>query len=174
VPVTYTFWDLHVAIQDAMGWKDCHLHEFELVNPTTGESVRLGIPDDEVLDERPTLPGWHVPAASYLHAEGARLKYLYDFGDSWEHEVTFEGVYPAEPRVRYPRCLDGARACPPEDVGGPWGYEEFVESIVDPEHEQHEDMLRWVGGQFDAEAFTAGQVRFDDPRRRWKLAFVRT
>jgi predicted RNA binding protein YcfA (HicA-like mRNA interferase family) len=84
----------------------------------------------------------------------------------------FEGTHPREPRVRYPRCVAGARACPPEDVGGTPGYEEFLAAVADPEHEG-EDMLRWVGGSFDLEAFAPQRVRFDDPRMRWRLAFAR-
>ena len=84
-----------------------------------------------------------------------RFQYEYDFGDSWDHEVLFEGVLRAELRRKYPLCLEGARACPPEDVGGVWCYTDFVEAIQNPEHEQHEQMLEWVGRRFDPEAFNA-------------------
>ena len=87
--------------------------------------------------------------------------------------LEFEGARPRESRVRYPRCVAGARACPPEDVGGTPGYEDFLTAVADAEHEQHEDMLRWVGGSFDPEAFSAERVCFDDPRMRWRLAFAR-
>jgi transcriptional regulator with XRE-family HTH domain len=170
VPATYTFWDLHVAIQDAMGWQDSHLHEFRILEPG-GVLVRIGIPDDEFPDERPTRVGWTTPLASYLGAERAIWEYLYDFGDSWEHRVTFEGRFPRIATVSYPRCVDGARACPPEDVGGPSGYAEFVHAVTDPHHEQHDDMLRWAGGSFDPAAFVPDEVRFDDPRQRWRVAF---
>jgi len=173
VPANYTFWDLHVAIQDAMGWKDYHLHEFRLDETSPHELLRIGIPDDEFPHERPTLPGWGVRIAPYFTVEGARAAYVYDFGDSWEHVLEFEGAHPREARGRYPRCIAGARACPPEDVGGTPGYEEFLAAIADPEHEQHEDMLRWAGGSFDPEAFSAERVCFDDPRMRWRLAFAR-
>lgn len=82
-----------------------------------------------------------------------RFEYQYDFGDGWRHEVLFEGCLRAERSQRYPLCLEGARACPPEDVGGTWGYADFVEAIQNEDHEQHEDMLRWAGGMFDPEAF---------------------
>jgi len=171
VPDIYTFWDLHVAIQDAMGWQDYHLHEFETVESATGATVRVGIPDGDFPDERPTRPGWQVPVASHFQAEGARASYLYDFGDGWRHAVTLEGSHPRDDGVRYPCCLDGARACPPEDVGGPRGYQEFLEAIADPDHEEHEHLLGWAGGGFDPERFVPGAVRFDDPRQRWKVAF---
>src|SRR5438876_1436574 len=173
VPADYTFWDLHVAIQDAMGWKDYHLHEFRLDETSPHEPLRIGIPDDEFPQERPRLPGWEVRIAPYFTAEGARAAYLYDFGDGWEHVLEFEGAHPHEARGRYPRCVAGARACPPEDVGGTPGYEDFLTAVADAEHEQHEDMLRWVGGSFDPEAFSAERVCFDDPRMRWRLAFAR-
>ena len=77
--------------------------------------------------------------------------YLYDFGDSWEHEVLVEKVLSAEAGVDYPICIKAKRACPPEDCGGSWGYQEFVEIIQDTEHPEHASMLEWVGGYFDPE-----------------------
>ena len=84
--------------------------------------------------------------------------YEYDFGDSWDHEVLFEGVVPPEPKVKYPLCLEGARACPPDDCGGVWGYAELIEAIGNKDHEQHEEMLEWIGGRFDAEAFNPARA----------------
>jgi hypothetical protein len=81
-----------------------------------------------------------------------RFRYEYDFGDGWEHEILFEGCVRAEPKGRYPVCLEGARACPPEDVGGVGGYEEFLEALADPKHEQHDDFVQWAG-TFDSETF---------------------
>ncbi len=130
VPDDYTFWDLHVAIQDAMGWRDCHLHEFEVADASPGQRVRVGIPDEEWPDERPTLPGWRIPIAPYLAHEGAAAIYRYDFGDGWEHTISFEGPGPAVTRgSRRPLCIGGERACPPEDVGGVPGFEEFLAAI---------------------------------------------
>ena len=77
----------------------------------------------------------------------------YDFGDSWQHEIVLEKTLEPEPKVRYPRCVEGERACPPEDCGGVWGYAEFLDAIADPKHESHEDMLEWIGGVFDSERF---------------------
>ena len=82
-----------------------------------------------------------------------RFEYEYDFGDGWQHEVLFEGRLEAEPGKQYPLCLEGARACPPEDVGGVWGYADFLEAIADPEHEEHDGLLEWAGGRFDPEEF---------------------
>ena len=85
--------------------------------------------------------------------EKTRFGFTYDFGDGWEHEVVLEKIAPAAAGVKYPRCTAGARACPPEDVGGAWGYVEFLNTIRNPKHEDHETMLEWIGGKFDSEAF---------------------
>lgn len=80
--------------------------------------------------------------------------YEYDFGDGWQHDIVFEGSATVEPGVKYPRCVEGALACPPEDIGGVWGYMEFLEAIQNSQHEEHEDMLEWIGGSFDVEEFS--------------------
>jgi hypothetical protein len=167
-----TFWDLHVAIQNAMGWTDTHLHEFRVLDPKTEDEVRIGIPDVESLGEDSlTLPGWEVPVSRYLTPANPGADYLYDFGDSWQHEVLLEGTEPSTRGISYPRCIDGERACPPEDCGGPPGYEEILQAILDPDHEEHEDTLDWVGADYDPALFEPEKVRFDDPRRRWRVAF---
>ncbi|MDA1129584.1 MAG: plasmid pRiA4b ORF-3 family protein, partial [Chloroflexi bacterium] len=155
VPGGYSFWDLHVAIQDAMGWFDSHLHEFRINNPEGGSVQRIGIPDDEFDDEEPTLAGWDLKISDYFSLENTSASYTYDFGDNWQHTITLKDVLERTPRLRYPRCVGGARACPPEDCGGIWGYEEFLEAIQEPAHEEHESMLEWVGGRFGAEDFDA-------------------
>jgi hypothetical protein len=91
-------------------------------------------------------------------AGGARFRYEYDFGDGWLHQVTVEKVLPADPEMRLPLCLKGKRACPPEDVGGVWGYENFLEAIRDPDHPEHDEYLEWVGGEFDPESFDIDDV----------------
>lgn len=88
-----------------------------------------------------------------------------------EHTVKFEKILPRDKEMKYPRCTDGERAYPPEDCGGIHGYKEFLEAIMDPTHEQHEDLLTWVGGNFQPEFFDPNKVRFDDPKKRWKYAF---
>lgn len=171
VPAACTFWDLHVAIQDAMGWQDYHLHLFDVTNPQTGQAEHIGIPDDEGFDDEDTVPGWERRVSDCLSLDHPRAKYEYDFGDGWQHELLLEEVLPAEEGAAYPRCVAGARACPPEDVGGAWGYEQFLKSIRDPDHEEHEQNLTWVGGAFLPEVFDPGQVSFDDPQQRWRQAF---
>lgn len=89
---------------------------------------------------------------------GVRFLYEYDFGDSWEHTLRVEKILPPEPGVHYPQCLAGKRACPPEDVGGVWGYQEFLAALADPDDPQHDEYLEWIGGEFDAETFDPGEV----------------
>lgn len=167
VPETYTFWDLHVAIQDAMGWTDTHLHHFEIVNPATGMKEEIGIPDDDLMDTK-LLPGWKRKIAEYFSSENARADYVYDYGDYWEHGIRLEKILRREKGVKYPVCIDGARACPPEDCGGPYGYQDFLEAIMNPDSESYEEMLSWAGGKFDPEDFEPEEIIFDDPRKRLK------
>jgi hypothetical protein len=168
-PETYSFWDLHVALQDAMGWLDYHLHVFRMAGPDEGMVQQIGIPNDE--DEEPTLPGWEVPITRHFLRPGTVVQYEYDFGDGWEHELTLEAILPRQAGQKYPVCVDGARACPPEDCGGVYGYENLLTVIQDPTHEEHESMLEWLGGRFDPDRFDPKRVKFDDPARRHRLAF---
>lgn len=144
-----TLADLHEYIQAAMGWWNYHLHQFEI------EGVRYGpLPEDdfdyglEMEDESSVRLVDLVPKSG----KRTRWVYEYDFGDGWRHEILFEGFPPNAKGQKYPVCLEGERACPPEDVGGPWGYIEYLEAIADPSHERHEEFMDWRG-PFDAEAF---------------------
>lgn len=168
VPETYTFWDMHVAIQDVMGWLDYHLHEFEIMNPSTGLEVNIGLPDDEF--GRKVLVGWNQKIADYFSMENPYADYFYDFGDYWEHKIKLEKILPKEKNIDYPVCIKGKRACPPEDVGGIGGYEDFLEIIKNPDHEEYEEMLEWAGGEFDPEQFDCEEVSFNDPGKRLKMA----
>lgn len=171
VPASYSFWDLHVAIQDAMGWFDCHLHEFRLApEARPGRVVRIGLPGEEFGDETPVRPGWKVPISEVLVQGLLPLLYVYDFGDDWQHVVMYEGPAPRERGVTYPRCVSGARRCPPEDCGGPHGYAELLDAIRDPTHERHDELLEWLGASFDPDLFKSLDVRFDDPKKRLKRA----
>ncbi len=167
VPETYSFWDLHVAIQDAMGWLDSHLHVFRVL----GSALVFGIPFDDGDDSPDTKPGWEYKVRDFFDPVRCLASYEYDFGDSWIHEVRFEGWKMADKSVTYPRCLACARKCPPEDCGGVHGYGEFLQAITDPNHPEHDSMLEWCGGSFDPEAFDPATVRFDNPRKRWRKAF---
>ena len=169
VPESYTFWDLHVAIQDSMGWDDYHLHSFTLKNPVTGEKKEIGIPSDDIFaDEMPTLTGWKEKISKWFTEKNMKAKYVYDFGDDWHHEVRMEKISPKVEKGRYPRCIAGERACPPEDCGGIWGYHNLLEIISNPAHEEYEEMMEWLGGGYDPEAFAPAKVEFDNPKERLK------
>ncbi len=134
----------------AMGWLNYHLHQFVV------DGEYIGVPDEDdwtqVADEADLRLDQIAPG------EGSRFVFEYDFGDSWEHQVLVEKVVPLEPGGVYPRCLAGRRACPPEDVGGIYGYEGFLDALRDPSHPEHGEYLEWVGGEFDPEAFDLDAV----------------
>jgi len=174
VPDTYSFWDLHVAIQDAMGWGDYHLHEFEMKNPLYGTKERVSIPEGRAAifpGERRVYSGRSQKIADWFFLENKAATYTYDFGDDWRHEVRLEKILLREDGVSYPRCLAGARACPPEDCGGVWGYAHMLEVVQDPKHEEREDMIDWIGESFDPENFSIDDIEFDSPAQRWKQMF---
>ncbi len=167
VPENYSFWDLHVAIQDVMGWHDCHLHEFEIIDLDIGEEVRIGIPDEE-FDNADTLPGWKLRMADYFSLGNQTANYTYDFGDNWEHNIKLEKILPRGNNLSYPKCLDGKRACPPEDCGGCLGYEDILKIIQNPSDKEYKETLEWLGGNYDPEYFNPVAVHFDNPATRLK------
>jgi len=140
---TMTLGDLHQAIQAAMGWRDCHLHAFDIDGQPYGDRRTT----DDVADEnRLTLNG-------LLKSGIARFGYTYDFGDTWEHAVAIEKTQPAVNGSSYPACVAGKRNCPPEDCGGSWGYQHLMAVLVDPEHPERAEQLEWIGEEFDPDAF---------------------
>ena len=145
--------NLHEHIQTAMGWTNSHLHQFEIKGQRYGDRELLddGFDDFEGIDSTQTLLSDILPKTGKKFA----FKYEYDFGDSWEHEVLFEGQPPADPKAKYPQCVEGERACPPEDCGGIWGYDELLKAIRNPKHPDHKNMLEWLGGRFNPEKFDA-------------------
>ena len=138
---------LHQIIQAAFGWQDYHLHQF-----IDGKTF-YGEPDPEYPLYVDMRDEQGVTLDQIATGEGFKFRYEYDFGDSWMHQILVEKVLPPEPGQDYPVCVKGRRACPPEDVGGIWGYYDFLEAIADPDHEEHESYLEWIGGGFDPEAF---------------------
>jgi hypothetical protein len=152
---------LHDVFQIVMGWTDSHLHQFEK------DGACYGVPDEEdtieIIDES------RVSLVTLLESEGDSLVYTYDFGDGWRHDVVLEKILPADPAVTRPSCLAGERHCPPEDVGGPSGYERFLEVIFDPTHAEHTDMVTWAGGRFQAEDFDLTEVNRRLSRMRWPV-----
>ena len=145
---------LHEHIQTAMGWTNSHLHHFQIGEQLYGDPMLM----QENFEEMKYKDSTTTYLSKILPRSGERFAfgYEYDFGDGWEHEVLFEGKPKADPAANYPLCLEGERACPPEDVGGVSGYAEFVEAIKDPDHEEHDERLTWIGGAFNPDKFHAG------------------
>ena len=143
----------HLVLQHVMGWTNSHLHQFvirgqyfaprdvfsEFGGPKMGSETKTTLAD-------------------VVSGPKSRLRYEYDMGDGWQHNIVVEKVLNAEAGAHYPLCLAGARACPPEDCGGIWGYANFLDTIQDPQHPEHEEMVEWAGGEFDPEAFDLDEV----------------
>lgn len=148
VPGDVTLAELHAVLQAVMGWWDYHLHQF-----IVGETY-YGVPHPDymidMLDESEVR-------LNEMAEEGSRFVYEYDFGDSWEHMLEVEKVLEPQSEQEYPVCIKGRRATPPEDVGGIWGYEVYLEAIANPDHPEHEMYLEWRG-EFDPEAFDLDEV----------------
>lgn len=163
VPLKIRLDRLHAVIQAAMGWTDTHLYEFR------AGDAGWGVPDPDGFCDGP-MDAKKTTLEKVLEDTGARtIQYIHDFGDDWDHSIRIERVYEAIPGVIYPRLLKATGACPPEDVGGAWGYEEFLEALADPDHEQHEDMLHWSGGDFGAEDAGIDSIleRFNRLAKKW-------
>lgn len=134
--------DLHYIIQVAMGWTNSHLFEFDVA----GESY--GFPDEDWgMDDME--PAGEIAIGDILEKPGQKFSYVYDFGDNWEHEVLVEAFLDRDDASDYPRCTGGARACPPEDCGGPGGYAQLLEVLGNPKHPERQEMLDWIGGDID-------------------------
>jgi hypothetical protein len=167
VSSNYTFWDLHIAIQSAMGWKDKHLHIFRIGK--RAEILINGYPmDDPFGGDEQTYNGWETETIRFLQRPGDWAIYEYDMGDSWEHEVLLEGIFLKEKGIKYPRCIDGARACPPEDCGGQPGFYHLLEVLASPQDPEHEDLMDWLGKKYDPEKFDPHAIKFANPQIRWK------
>jgi hypothetical protein len=161
VPGMATLGELHAILQTVMGWHDSHLHEFEI------DGVDYGRPDD----------GWGADEKirdesrvrlNRVAGPGTKIRYTYDFGDNWRHDVVVEKMSPAEDGVRYPRCLAGKRAIPPEDVGGDYGYAEFCAAMADPGHPEHEHYRQWIGRDWDPEFFQVSSVNEALQPHQWQ------
>ncbi len=148
VPVGIALEELHFVFQVSMGWTNSHLHAFDF------GGVQYGFPDDE----EPIFQDESGVSLKKALGTAKSFGYLYDFGDSWEHSVAVESVLKMDAVWDFPVCLAGAGACPPEDVGGRGGYENFCDIISDPEHEEHHETLIWAGGVFDPYSFDVNRV----------------
>ncbi|HEY9175695.1 MAG TPA: plasmid pRiA4b ORF-3 family protein [Verrucomicrobiae bacterium] len=147
---------LHAALQVAIGWTNSHLHQFIVAGQfysDTRQDFAEYEGDPEVLEERKFTLQLIAPR------EKIAFGYEYDFGDSWEHEIAVEKILPPDPAAAtLALCLDGARACPPEDSGGVWGYAKLLKILKNRRHPEHKSMMEWLGGAFDAEAFDVAET----------------
>lgn len=142
VPLAIKLDRLHLTIQAAMGWTDSHLYEIR------AGDVGWGLPDPDWPDG--PLDARKAKLVDILEDTGAKtLRYLYDFGDGWEHTIKIERLSDPEPGALYPRLIEASGRCPPEDVGGPWGYAEMLEAINDPAHDCHAEIREWLVEDFD-------------------------
>ena len=151
VPVTIRLDRLHLVLQAAMGWTNSHLYEIR------ARDVGWGMPDPNFGDG--PLDARKARLIDVLEDVGTKsLTYLYDFGDGWEHSIRIERLTDMMPGMTYPCLIEATGRCPPEDVGGPRGYREFLDAIADPKHEEHAERLEWVGGSFDPTAVDLGAL----------------
>ena len=144
--------ELHAIIQTVFEWKNSHLHSFE-------NSRR----DSFVSPHDPFSQDWSdsyegMTIADMFGFSGKKFTYHYDFGDSWYHEIALEKELPPDPKTAYPRCTAGRRAAPLDDMGGLWGFYDYLEAVKNPKHEMHEDAIEWLGEDFDAAAFDLGAI----------------
>ncbi|MGH9179817.1 MAG: plasmid pRiA4b ORF-3 family protein, partial [Acidimicrobiales bacterium] len=150
VPSGMTLADLHTVLQVAMGWYDCHLYEFSVDGQAYGDPANDAGWGSTIADDNGVT-------LAQVAAPGSRLMYQYDFGDDWEHRILVEKLIPGGAGAPLPTCVAGRRACPPEDCGGVWGYEELLAVLADPGHPEHDEMADW-SGPIDPEAFDRADV----------------
>ena len=147
---------LHRIIQIVMGWENYHLYEFRV-----GRDVVYGISyRDRDFPGTSPLPAKKATLADILaQARNKSFRYVYDIGDDWRHTVKLEAVVDAEPEATYPRLLSAQGRCPPEDVGGTWGYAQYLEAMADPKHDRHAEMVDWRGPDFDPNTVDEANIR---------------
>ncbi|WP_075220710.1 plasmid pRiA4b ORF-3 family protein [Acuticoccus yangtzensis] len=156
MPVTASLRALHDVIQAVMCWEHAHLYEFRIGERISGE------PDpDGAAFGRKVFAAKNARLKQLLDRGVDRFLYVYDFGDDWRHDIIVEGVRDGSADVDYPAFVDGARAAPPEDVGGPFGFLEFLDVIADPSHADRDQLLRWCGGGFDPDRLNEQRIRVD-------------
>lgn len=156
---------LDAAIQVAMGWTNSHLHAFQIGDSQYSDpsfQLQEFEEDPPVFDEKKTLLQQIAPS------EGNVFMYQYDFGDSWFHRIEVEKILPHDPkRAKIARCLDGGRACPPEDCGSVPGYMDLLKIINDPGHVEYKNMMEWLGGTYDPEAFSTQWINSCLLKLKW-------
>ncbi len=153
VPSNVTLHRLHLILQEAMGWTNSHLYRFEIDTKEYGESD----PDND-FNELDFIDSKRAKLGQVITAKGNTFVYEYDFGDGWTHDLVVEDILQPVAGTMYPICVDGERACPPEDCGGPHGYSRLLGIIVNPEHEEYRETVTWLGDDFQPSLFSAEKV----------------
>ncbi len=155
VPNDITFLELSNIILATMGWLGGHLSSFEVGNRLT---IDVPSPFDVADFLMGDLNAKDVIVKEYLNQKGDKITYIYDFGDDWQHTLLVEKVLPYDSSMKYPVCLKGRRSCPPDDCGGIWGYSDLLATIADKDHPEHEEIMEWVGEDFDPDHFDVAAV----------------
>ncbi len=154
IPSDLLLSDFHKIIQTSIGWTNSHLHQF--IKNRTFYTERM--PNDDSWNEMNNVDYKKIKISDLLKKEKEKIVYEYDFGDSWEHDIILEKILPLDDKMNYPVCLKGKMNCPPEDCGGVWGYSEMLEILKQPDHEEYESYIEWLGGEFDPEYFDKDKV----------------
>lgn len=154
VPADMTLAQLHTVLQVAMGWEGEHMHEFS----ASGRRIGMPNPEDDFMGMTPLEDERKARLSGAFNRVGSKITYLYDFGDDWTHALVLEKRLPFDPNIRYPVCVEGQLACPPEDCGGIYGYYDILEATSDPNHVRHEEMLEAYGEDYDPQAFSVDAV----------------
>jgi hypothetical protein len=152
VPGSTTLHQLHQILQATMLWQDYHLYEFEVGRK------RYGVYEPEFLDEEPLIDARRTKLAKVVPTEGMTFTYVYDFGDHWQHDLIVQAIQRPDRRQSYPLCIAGACAGPPEDCGGIWGYKDLLEHLEQGRGAEYDDLLTWLGGDFDPTGFDRNLV----------------
>jgi hypothetical protein len=157
IPSDLLLTNFHKIIQTTMGWTNSHLHQFE--KNRIFYSVKFE-DDDDFWDDMNQVDykKKKIRVSDLIKAEKEKMIYEYDFGDGWEHEIVLEKILPIDKTIKYPVCINGKMACPPEDCGGVWGYENMLEVLKQPDHEEYEGFNEWLGEGFDPEDFDIEEV----------------
>jgi len=154
IPSDLLLSDFHMIIQTTMGWTNSHLHQF--IKNRIFYTRRMH--DDDLWDEMDNVDYKKMKISDLLKKEREKIIYDYDFGDSWEHDIILEKILPIDDKIKYPICLTGKMNCPPEDCGGVWGYADMLEILKQPDHEEYESYIEWLGDDFDPEYFDKDEI----------------
>jgi hypothetical protein len=169
VPANIRLDRLHLTIRAAMGWQNAHLYQFCIGAPYQWGAERWVAPN--FVDSPEDLPADKTTLDQAItKAGGTGLTYLYDFGDDWMHRIEVGEILDAKPGQIYPRLTELAGSCPPEDIGGPPGFEMFKQAVADPKHPEHADLKEWYGGTFDPNTPDSDELHLEVLRlaKRWK------